>query len=447
MSTATILLAAGAGTRMRSAQPKVLHKVAGLSLLGHALQSAASVSPERVIVVTGHGAEAVGQEATSLLPSAHVAHQAEQLGTAHAVDQARAAMDRFSGKAVVLYGDTPFVQPETLRAMLDSPADVTVLGFHAANPGRYGRLVLDETGGFQKIVEAKDASEEELAITLCNSGVLCAQSDLLFSLIAQVSNANKAGEYYLTDVVELARKAGKTCAVVTCDEAETLGVNSRADLAAAEAAFQARKRDEVMAGGATLPAPQTVFFAHDTRVGQDVIIEPNVVFGPRVTLDDGAHVRAFSHLEGAHVAGGATVGPYARLRPGTELGPDVRIGNFVEIKNAQIAHGAKVNHLAYVGDAEVGKAANLGAGTITCNYDGVMKHRTIIGDRAFVGSNSSLVAPLTIGAEAVIGSGSVITKDVPEAALALGRGTQDNKNGLGRRLMHRLKAIKAKRQG
>ncbi|MEO1550680.1 MAG: bifunctional UDP-N-acetylglucosamine diphosphorylase/glucosamine-1-phosphate N-acetyltransferase GlmU, partial [Pseudomonadota bacterium] len=435
------------GTRMRSALPKVLHQVAGLSLLGHALHSARATAPERVIVVTGHGAEAVAKEATRLCPDAQIAHQDQQLGTAHAVDQARAAMAGFSGKAIVLYGDTPFVRPETLQNMLASKADVTVLGFHAADPGRYGRLVMDDQGAFQKIVEAKDASPQELAITLCNSGVVCADADLLFDLIAQVGNANKAGEYYLTDVVALARNAGKSCAVVTCDEAETLGVNSRADLAKAEDAFQRIKRAHVMADGATLIAPQTVFFAHDTVLGQDVIVEPHVVFGPGVRVDTGARIRAFSHLEGAHVAQEATIGPYARLRPGAHLGEQTRVGNFVEIKNAQIAKGAKVNHLAYVGDADVGEAANLGAGTITCNYDGVMKHRTVIGERAFVGSNSALVAPVRVGAEAVIGSGSVITKDVPDAALALGRGEQTNKPGLGRRLMDRLRAIKAKRQG
>ncbi|MBP7002656.1 bifunctional UDP-N-acetylglucosamine diphosphorylase/glucosamine-1-phosphate N-acetyltransferase GlmU [Amaricoccus sp.] len=447
MPTAIILLAAGEGTRMNSDQPKPLHRLAGAPLIAHALAAARALEPERIVVVTGHGAEAVEAALGEIAPEAAVAVQAERKGTGHAVLEAAGALGDFAGDVVVLYADTPFVQADTLQAMLDARvggAAVVVLGFEAAEPGGYGRLVRGPDGALEAIVEAKDASEAQRAITLCNSGVIAADRDVLFELLAQVEPNNAKGEYYLTDVVGLARARGLAAAAIVCPEAETLGVNSRADLAAAEAAFQARARAEAMANGATLSDPASVWFAFDTVIGRDVEIGPNVVFGPEVTVESGATIRAFCHLEGCHVSRGAVVGPFARLRPGAELAEDVHVGNFVEIKNAIVEEGAKVNHLSYVGDARVGARANVGAGTITCNYDGVFKHRTEIGAGAFIGSNSALVAPVRIGERAVVAAGSVITEDVPAGGLALGRARQAVKPGLGARLMERLREIKAR---
>ena len=447
MRTALIILAAGKGTRMKSDLPKVLHPVAFAPLLEHAMASGAVLEPSRTVVVAGHGAEQVKAAAELFDPEAEVVVQSEQLGTAHAVAQAAPALDGFDGMALVLYGDTPFVQPETLARMQDALAthDVVVLGFEADDPARYGRLVLDGAE-LLRIVEFKDASEEERRITLCNSGVVACRSDLLFDLIAQVGNENASGEYYLTDIIGIARERGLSATAVTCDEAETMGVNSRSDLAVADAAFQARARAALMEDGVTLMAPETVYLARDTVIGRDTVIEPNVVFGPEVTVESGATIRAFSHLEGCHVAADAVVGPYARLRPGAELAEGVRIGNFVEIKNAQIAQGAKVNHLSYIGDATIGAGSNVGAGTITCNYDGVMKHHTHIGERVFIGSNTMLVAPVSIGDEAMTGSGSVITSDVEPGALALSRAPQVEKPGMAVKLFKTLRARKAKMQ-
>ncbi len=449
MPTALIVLAAGQGSRMRSDRPKVLHAVAHAPLLAHALAAGAALEPERTVIVAGHGGDAVEAAARHMGENLVVVRQDSQDGTAHAVAQARSALAGFEGDAIVLYGDTPFIRPETLAAMQSARrdgADVVVLGFEAAEPGRYGRLVANGDR-LERIVEAKDATEAELAIGLCNSGVVAADAGLLFDLIDQVGNDNAAGEYYLTDIVGLARAARLSARVVTCDEAETMGVNTRADLAAAEAAFQARARAEAMENGATLTAPETVQFAHDTHLGRDVVVEPHVVFGPGVTVESGATIRAFSHLEGCHVSDGCIIGPYARLRPGAELDRAVRVGNFVEVKAAQVHEGAKINHLSYVGDAEVGPRANIGAGTITCNYDGVFKHRTEIGAEAFIGSNTALVAPVRVGVGAMTGSGSVVTTDVPDGDLALGRAKQVNKDGLGARLMAKLRAAKTKKKG
>jgi len=447
MNTSLIILAAGKGTRMNSDLPKVLHPIAGDPMLIHAMAAGATLAPTHTIVVAGHGAEAVTAAALAYDEDTQVVVQSEQLGTGHAVDQAKEALEGFEGTAIVLYGDTPFVSPETLERMMEATktADVVVLGFEAADAGRYGRLIMDGTS-LEKIVEFKDASEAELAVTLCNSGVIACDSATLFDLLAQVGNDNASGEYYLTDIIGLARTRGLTATAVTCDEAETLGVNSRAQLAEAEAAFQARARALLMEDGVTLQAPDTVFLARDTYIGRDALIEPNVVFGAGVTVESGAHIRAFSHLEGCHVSRGAVVGPYARLRQGAELQENARIGNFVEIKNAVLAEGAKVNHLSYVGDAFVGARANIGAGTITCNYDGVMKHHTHIGADAFIGSNTMLVAPVQIGDGAMTGSGSVITSDVEPDALALARAHQVEKPGMARKLMDMLKAKKAKQQ-
>ena len=444
MPVSLIVLAAGMGTRMNSDLPKVLHKVAAAPLLHHALAAGRSLEPERIVVVTGHGAEEVARAARSYDEAALTVVQEPQLGTAHAVAQAAPLLADAPGDAIVLYGDTPFIRPETLAAMLAARAHhaVVVLGFHAANPGRYGRLLIDGNT-LLAIREFKDASDEERAITLCNSGVICADAKTRFSLVAEVGNANAAGEYYLTDIVELARKRGLTAGVVICDEAETMGINTRTELAAAEAAFQARARADALDNGVTLTAPETVFFALDTHIGRDAIIGPNVLFGPGVTIESGAEIKGFCHLEGCHVSRGADVGPFARLRPGAELAEDVHVGNFVEIKNAILDEGVKVGHLSYIGDADVGEFTNIGAGTVTCNYDGVMKHRTRIGKRAFIGSDTMLVAPVSIGDGALTGSGSVITEDVPAEAVALARAKQVNKAGLATKLFERLRAIKA----
>ncbi len=446
MQTALVILAAGMGSRMKSDIPKVLHEVAGLPLIGHAMKAGASVSPARTVVVTGHGADAVEAVVARLDPDAVCVRQAEQLGTGHAVDQAREALAGFKGTVIVLYGDTPFVSAETLQALVASSetSDVTVLGFEAQDPALYGRLITDGDA-LERIVEAKDASEEELAVTLCNSGVIAAGCETLFKLIADVGNENASGEYYLTDVVGLARDKGLSATYVTCPEAETMGINDRAQLASAEGVFQSRARHEAMLSGVTLAEPDSVYFAHDTEIARDVWVGPNVVFGPGVSVREGARVQAFSHLEGCVVGSDATVGPFARLRPGADLASGSRVGNFVEIKNAVIEQGAKVNHLSYVGDAHVGAAANIGAGTITCNYDGVMKHRTEIGAGAFVGSNTLLVAPVKMGAEAMTASGTVVTEDVPDGALAIGRAKAVIKPGFARKLMQLLRAKKMKR--
>ncbi|MDF3414064.1 bifunctional UDP-N-acetylglucosamine diphosphorylase/glucosamine-1-phosphate N-acetyltransferase GlmU [Sulfitobacter sp. M57] len=447
MKTALIVLAAGKGTRMNSDLPKVLHPIAGEPMLIHALEAGTMLTPERAVVVAGHGADQVRAATLEHDISIKVVEQSEQLGTAHAVAQARDALAGFDGMALVLYGDTPFIRAETLEEMQAALAqnDVVVLGFEAADPARYGRLVMDGQQ-LDRIVEFKDASEDERMITLCNSGVVAGNADLLFDLINAVDNKNASEEYYLTDIVGLARARGLSATAVTCAEWETVGINSRAELARAETDFQKRARAALLEDGVTLTAPDTVFLARDTVIGRDTLIEPNVVFGPGVTVESGATIRAFSHLEGCHVSRGSVVGPYARLRPGAELAEHVKIGNFVEIKNAQIAEGAKVNHLSYIGDATIGAAANIGAGTITCNYDGVMKHHTHVGANAFIGSNTMLVAPVSIGAGALTGSGSVITSDVEPDALALARAPQIEKPGMARKLFDMLKAKKAKQQ-
>ena len=444
MQVSLIVLAAGLGTRMNSDMPKVLHPLAGVPMLHHALSAGRALEPSRVVVVTGHGADAVTKAAADFDEAAECVLQNPQLGTAHAVAQAAPLLADGDGEAIVLYGDTPFVRPETLQEMLAARVDhaVIILGFRPTDPARYGRLITQDDQ-LLKIVEYKDATEAERAIPLCNSGVICAEARTLFRLVASVDNQNAAGEYYLTDVVELARAAGLSVGFVTCPEAETLGINTRAQLAAAEAAFQTRARAEALDNGVTLTAPETVFFALDTHIGRDATIGPNVIFGPGVTIESGADIKGFCHLEGCHISRGASVGPFARLRPGAELAEDVHVGNFVEIKNSILDEGVKVGHLTYLGDAHVGEFTNIGAGTVTCNYDGVMKHRTTIGKRAFIGSDTMLVAPVTVGDDALTASGSVITEDVPPAALAIGRARQVTKAGLATRLFDRLKAIKA----
>lgn len=447
MATALIILAAGQGTRMNSDLPKVLHPLGGVPLVAHAMASGDAVEPEKVVVIAGHGADAVEAAVLEFNPEAVVLRQAEQLGTGHAVLQAADALTDFDGDVIVVFGDTPFVRPETIAKMAAARADgsdIVMLGFEAADPGRYGRMVLNDNG-LERIVEAKDANADELAITLCNGGLVAADAQLLFSLLKGIGNDNASGEYYLTDIVAAARAKGHSASVVTCDEVETMGINTRIELARAEGIFQAGKRIEALENGVTLLAADTVFFSFDTYIGRDAVIEQNVVFGPGVTIETGATIRAFSHLEGCHVSRGAVVGPYARLRPGAELFENTKVGNFVEIKNATLHEGAKVNHLSYIGDASIGARTNVGAGTITCNYDGFMKHHTEIGEDAFIGSNTMLVAPVKIGHSAMTATGSVINKDVPNGALAVARARQETKPGMALKLFDKLKKTKARR--
>lgn len=423
--TAAIILCAGKGTRMRSDVPKVLHPLAGRPMLSHLLNTLSEMDLARTTIVIGEDMDAVTEAAH---PHPAVV-QGEQRGTGHAVLAAREALADFDGDVLVLFGADPLIGTETITRMMqarreDPQPAIVVLGFESSDPGAYGRLVRAQDGSLDAIVEAKEATPEQRDITLCNSGVMLIDGGHLWDLLARVGDANAKGEYYLTDIVALARADGLGCAVVTGDEAELLGIDDRADLACAEAYVQNQLRLAAMRGGATLLDPNSVYFSFDTRLGRDVIIGPHVAFGPGVTVGDHVTIRAFSHIEGATIAEGAMIGPYARLRPGADIGEDVHIGNFVEIKNATIETGAKVNHLTYVGDAHVGAKANVGAGTITCNYDGVAKHKTNIGKGAFIGSNTALVAPVTIGDGAVIGAGSVITKDVAADSLALTRAPQ-----------------------
>lgn len=443
---AAVILAAGKGTRMKSALHKVLHPIAGRPMLLHLADAVAALGTARTVVVTGAGREQV--EAVVAPLGIATALQAEQLGTAHAVLQAQAALAGFEGDVLILYGDVPLVEPETMRRMIDrlhgddAPVAV-VLGFRPADPGAYGRVIADAAGRIARMVEFKDASADERAETLCNSGLMAVRSGDLFALLARVGNDNAAGEYYLPDIVMLAAADGRASAVIETSADEVAGVNSRAELAAVGLAWQQQRRGRAMADGATLVAPETVWFAHDTVLGRDVTVEPNVVFGPGVTVADGAIIHAFSHLEGAAVGERAEVGPYARLRPGAVLGTGSKVGNFVEVKKATLGEGAKASHLTYLGDADVGAGANIGAGTITCNYDGFFKYRTVIGEGAFVGSNSALVAPVTIGAGAIVGAGSVVTTDVEVDALVLVRPPQVAKLGWARRFRDAMRAKKA----
>jgi bifunctional UDP-N-acetylglucosamine pyrophosphorylase/glucosamine-1-phosphate N-acetyltransferase len=442
---AAIVLAAGKGTRMKSDLHKVLHPVAGRPMLLHLLDTVDRLQPATKVVVVGSRREQV--EAALAGAEARAVTQEPQLGTAHAVLQARAALEGFDGNILILFGDVPLVPLETMRRMLQelarepAPACV-VLGFHPADPGAYGRIVAEGDGRIRKMVEFKDASEAERAITLCNSGMLAVRARDLWPLLERVGNDNAAGEYYLPDIVMLAAADGRTSRVIEGEADDLLGVNSRADLALVEARWQRCARERAMLGGATLIAPETVWFAHDTEIGADVVIEPNVFFGPGVRIADGARIRAFSHIEGASIGPKAVIGPFARLRPGAEIGAEARVGNFVEVKKAVLGAGAKANHLSYIGDATVGEGANIGAGTITCNYDGFFKYRTEIGAGAFVGSNSALVAPVAIGAGAMIAAGSVITTDVAGDALAIARGKQVEKPGFARRFREIMLARK-----
>jgi bifunctional UDP-N-acetylglucosamine pyrophosphorylase/glucosamine-1-phosphate N-acetyltransferase len=445
-SLAIVILAAGKGTRMKSDLHKVLHPIAGRPMLLHLIASAAELAPARTVVVTGAGREQVEAAVTPF--GIATALQAEQLGTGHAVAQARDSLAGFSGDVLILYGDVPLVTAATMRRMVerlhadDAPAAV-VLGFRPHDPGAYGRVIADAAGRIARMVEYKDATPAERAETLCNSGLMAVRSDDLFALLDRVGNDNAAGEYYLPDIVMLAAADGRPSAVIETSAAEVAGVNSRGELAAVEAAWQAARRAQAMADGVTLIAPETVWFAHDTVLGRDVVIEPNVVFGPGTRVGDGATIHAFSHLEGAIVGPRANVGPYARLRPGTVMGTGSKVGNFVEMKKAVLGDGAKASHLTYLGDAEIGPGANIGAGTITCNYDGYFKAKTVIGAGAFIGSNSALVAPVSIGAGAIVAAGSVVTRDVTADALVLVRPAQVEKAGWAKHFRDRMIARKA----
>ena len=422
---AVVVLAAGMGTRMRSALPKVLHPLAGRPMINHVLATVEALDAARTVVVIGPDRDDVAEVVS---PHTTVV-QADRLGTGHAVQQAEAVLKDFTGDVLVMYGDTPLISLETIaamRAVRQGESKLVVLGFEPAEPGAYGRLITGPEG-LERIVEAKDATAEELAVPVCNSGLILAESPLLFDFLGQVTNDNAKGEYYLTDVPALARSAGHRCDVVMGSEAELLGINSRVDLAAAEAVVQDDLRRKAMEGGATLVDPMSVYFSWDTALGQDVTIGPNTVFGPGVCVADNVTIHAHCHLEGAKVADGAEVGPYARLRPGAEIGPGAKIGNFVEVKKAIVEAGAKVNHLSYIGDARVGSGANIGAGTITANYNGVYKSQTDIGAGASTGSNSVLVAPVTIGDGAIIGAGAVIRSDVPANAIATSASNQTSK--------------------
>jgi bifunctional UDP-N-acetylglucosamine pyrophosphorylase/glucosamine-1-phosphate N-acetyltransferase len=428
MSSAAIILAAGLGTRMRSALPKALHPLAGRPMLQHLLAAAGRVF-ERVIVVVGPDMPALEQAAA---PHQTVV-QAERLGTGHAALQAERHLAAYPGDAAVLYADNPLVTVETLSRLLAArrESDLALLAMRPQDPARYGRVITGADGGVERIVEWADASAAERAVGLCNAGVVCAPAAQLFRWLRAIRNDNAKGEFYLTDIAALARAEGRRVVAVEAPERELRGINSRVELADAEAELQRSLRRAAMEGGATLVQPESVVFAHDTRLDEDVVIGPQVVFGPGVTIERGVEIRAFSHLEGCIVRAGAVIGPFARLRPGTVIECDAHVGNFVELKAAVLGAGAKANHLSYLGDAVIGARANIGAGTITCNYDGVSKHRTEIGEGAFIGSDTALVAPVRVGARALVAAGSVVTEDVPDDALAVARGRQVNKPGRG----------------
>jgi len=445
---AVLVLAAGQGTRMKSALPKVLHTIANRPMVGHVLAAAAPLAPARSIVVVAPGMEAV---AAAVAPAETVVQMTAR-GTGHAVMSARPALQDFDGDVMVLYGDVPLVTTETLRALLaerrrQPEAAAVVLGMRPADPSPYGRLVMKD-GLLEAIIESKDCSPAEAAIPLCNAGLWAIDGKELFALLEEIGTDNAKSEYYLTDIVAVARRRGAICRAVEAPAEDLIGVNSRAELAEAEALMQRRLRHQAMVEGVTLVDPNTVYLSADTRIGRDTVVGPFVVFGPGCRIGAGVQIPAFCHMIGATIGDNASIGPFARLRPGAELGDDVHIGNFVEVKNSRLGRGTKANHLTYLGDSDVGSGANIGAGTITCNYDGFEKHRTAIGDGAFIGTNTSLVAPVSVGAGAYIGAGSVITQDVPPDALAVARAPQETKPGSGARYRARKTAEKArKRQG
>ena len=444
METAIIILAAGLGKRMQSNIPKVLHEVAGAPMIVHLLRSLKALEPQKIVTITGHGFSEIEDKIGKLEPGICFKRQKVQKGTGHAVNCAKKELGSFKGKTLIVYGDVPFISKETFQKILsvkDKTADLVVLSFFSKKPANFGRLVVEEDE-LIRIVEAQDASDEELKISLCNSGVMCVDNDLLFDLLNKITNKNANEEYYLTDIVGLARLHNYNVKTVICEESEALGINTRVELAEAEKVFQEKARTAAVESGVTLIQPETVYFSFDTELGRDVYIGPNVVFGPGVTVETGASVLAFCHLEGCHISQGSQVGPFARLRPGTELNDNVKIGNFVEIKNSTINQNSKVNHLSYIGDTSIGRHSNIGAGTITCNYDGINKYKTEIGNEVFVGSNTLLVAPVTVGDQSMTATGTIVTRDVPQGDLAIGRVKQENKTGYAKKLMGMLKSKK-----
>jgi len=438
---AVVILAAGQGTRMRSDTHKVLHPIASRPLLLHLLERVDALGAEKRVVVVGKGRDQV--ELALAGRDVAIAHQSEQKGTGHAVQQAAKALEGYEGPVLILYGDTPFVEAQTLRRMLDrlngnDGPGVVVLASCPSDPAKYGRIILGAGDQIEKMVEFRDATEEERAVRLCNSGMMAVRAKDLFRWLREVGNDNAAQEYYLPDIVNIAAAEGREAVVIEGDPYETAGVNSRAELAHLELEWQRRRREEVLDEGATLIDPESVWFAYDTKLARDVTVEPHVVFGPGVEVAEGAVIKAFSHIEGAIIGAKASIGPFARIRPGTRLADRTKVGNFVEIKKADIGEGAKVNHLSYVGDADVGAGSNIGAGTITCNYDGFGKYRTVIGEGAFIGSNTALVAPVKVGAGAIVGAGSVITEDVEPDALAVERSEQKGIAGWAKRFRERM---------
>jgi bifunctional UDP-N-acetylglucosamine pyrophosphorylase / glucosamine-1-phosphate N-acetyltransferase len=450
MTIAAIILAAGKGTRMKSDLHKVLHPIAGRPMLLHLMASVDALSPAKKVVVVGSGKD---QLEAALKGTAELAVQEPQFGTGHAVQQAEGALAGFGGDVLILYGDVPFVPTATMQGMIDrlngadAPA-VVVLAFEPEDPTGYGRVIVEGAKGHERIVkmvEQKDATEAEKAVKLSNSGLMAVKARDLFGLLARVTDDNAQKEYYLTDIVNIANADGRACVAVTTDPFDVAGINSRAQLAEMEGEWQARRRIQAMDDGATLIAPDTVWFAYDTVIGRDVVIEPNVFFGPGVTVADGVTIRAFCHIEGASLATGVEVGPYARLRPGAVLEEKAKVGNFVEVKKSRMGKGAKANHLSYIGDADVGAGANIGAGTITCNYDGYFKYQTVIGERAFIGSNSALVAPVKIGKDAIVAAGSAVTRDVSDGELRLVRAEQASKPGWADRFHEAMKRKKGEK--
>jgi bifunctional UDP-N-acetylglucosamine pyrophosphorylase / glucosamine-1-phosphate N-acetyltransferase len=438
---AVVILAAGQGTRMRSDTHKVLHPIASQPLLLHLLDRVDALGADKRVLVVGKGREQVEKAIAGR--DVAIAIQAEQKGTGHAVQQAAGALAGYDGPVLILYGDTPFVEAQTLRRMIDrldgdGGPGVVVLASQPDDPLKYGRIVLGQGDRIAKMVEYKDATEDERAVRLCNSGMMAVRAADLFRWLGKVGNDNAAGEYYLPDIVNVAAAEGREAVVIEGDPYEAAGVNSRGELAHLELEWQRRRREQALDDGATLIDPESVWFAHDTKLGRDVTVEPHVVFGPGVEVADGATIHAFSHIEGAVIGAKASIGPFARIRPGTRLGDRTKVGNFVELKKAEVGDGAKVNHLSYVGDASVGALANIGAGTITCNYDGFGKYKTVIGAGAFIGSNTALVAPVTVGEGAVVGAGSVITKDVEADSLAVERSEQKGISGWAKRFRERM---------
>jgi len=445
MDTAVIILAAGKGTRMNSNRPKVLHNVGNFPLIAHCIKTAESIKPHKILTVLGHGRTEIRNVLKSSDNSIKFVIQEAQLGTGHAVSVAMDELADFDGNVIVLYGDTPFLSAETMIRIQtsSSQADLVVLGFHAPDPSGYGRLITNKNE-LLKIVEHNDANGQELALNLCNSGVMAGSSKIIKKLLKELDRNNKNNELYLTDCVHLAKARGFTCSYLVCDPKEAFGINSLEQLSLAEKTFQETARTEAAENGIHLVAPETAFFSLDTEIGRDTIIEPNVIFGPGVKVGTGCTIKAFSYLEGCKVSDDCSIGPYARLRPGVDLSEGVKIGNFVEIKNSKIAEKSKINHLSYIGDTEIGENSNIGAGTITCNYDGVNKHKTVIGENVFIGSNTMLIAPLTVGNNSMTGSGSVVTKDIPADNLAIARSEQINKNGGAKKLKALLQNKKNK---